>query len=125
MGLDGLLSSRVADLTGIVNASTDDTWDRRRTAIPAITGPARLNGAAGNRKALEERFGLEKGPGPIFCVISRLTWQKGMDLVAEAADDIVALGGSSSCSAPAIRRWKARLWRPRRATAGIWHGDRL
>ncbi|MDX0750109.1 glycogen synthase GlgA [Sinorhizobium medicae] len=94
MGLDGLLASRVADLTGIVNGIDGDTWNPQTDPhIPAHYGPATLKRRAGNRKALEERFGLERGPGPIFCVISRLTWQKGMDLVAEAADDIVALGG--------------------------------
>jgi starch synthase len=46
-----------------------------------------------NKQAMAERFGLAQDDGPLFCVISRLTWQKGMDLLAEAVDDLVGLGG--------------------------------
>jgi starch synthase len=41
---------------------------------------------------VEARFGLAPGSGPVFCVISRLTWQKGMDVLAEVLDDLVQLG---------------------------------
>ncbi|MDK1490641.1 glycogen synthase GlgA [Sinorhizobium sp. 7-81] len=94
MGLDGLLASRVTDLTGIVNGIDADTWDPQTDPhIVRHFGNGTLKQRAANRKALEERFALEKGKGPIFCVVSRLTWQKGMDLLAEVVDDIVALGG--------------------------------
>ncbi|MGE6782633.1 glycogen synthase GlgA [Ensifer adhaerens] len=94
MGLEGLLKSRVADLSGIVNGIDADIWDPQTDPHVAqhFTGTS-LKQRAGNRRALEERFGLEKGNGPIFCIVSRLTWQKGMDLVAEVADEIVAMGG--------------------------------
>ncbi|WP_104664594.1 glycogen synthase GlgA [Ensifer adhaerens] len=94
MGLEGLLKSRVADLSGIVNGIDADIWDPQTDPHIAqhFTGTS-LKQRAGNRRALEERFGLERGNGPIFCIVSRLTWQKGMDLVAEVADEIVAMGG--------------------------------
>ena len=38
-------------------------------------------------------FGLTPGDGPLFTVISRLTWQKGMDVLAEQLDTLVSLGG--------------------------------
>ncbi|WEX77034.1 glycogen synthase GlgA [Sinorhizobium numidicum] len=94
MGLEGLLASRVDDLTGIVNGIDADLWNPQTDPhIVAHFGPGTLKRRGANRKALEDRFGLEKDPGPIFCVVSRLTWQKGMDLLAEVTDDIVALGG--------------------------------
>ena len=37
-------------------------------------------------------MGLDKDDSPILVVISRLTWQKGMDLLAEVVDDIVRSG---------------------------------
>ncbi|HEV7309875.1 glycogen synthase GlgA [Ensifer sp.] len=93
MGLEGLLKSRVADLSGIVNGIDADVWNPQTDPHIAQTFSATsLKQRVLNRRALEERFGLEKGDGPIFCVVSRLTWQKGMDLVAEVADELVALG---------------------------------
>ena len=44
------------------------------------------------RRAVEEAFGLAPDDGPIFCVISRLTGQKGMDLVVATAHDLVDAG---------------------------------
>ena len=38
-------------------------------------------------------FGLEKNEGPLFVVISRLTWQKGMDVLLETLDHLVGIGG--------------------------------
>ncbi|WEX89165.1 glycogen synthase GlgA [Sinorhizobium garamanticum] len=94
MGMDRLLASRVDSLIGIVNGIDADTWNPETDPhIASHYGPGTLKRRAGNRKALEERFGLDSSPGPIFCVISRLTWQKGMDLLAEVTDDIVTLGG--------------------------------
>ncbi|PDT51693.1 MULTISPECIES: glycogen synthase GlgA [Sinorhizobium] len=94
MGMEGLLASRAPDLTGIVNGIDVDTWNPETDPhIVRNYGPTAIKQRAVNRKALEERFGLDDSRGPIFCVISRLTWQKGMDLLAEVADDIVTLGG--------------------------------
>ncbi|WP_026616210.1 glycogen synthase GlgA [Ensifer aridi] len=94
MGMEGLLASRAADLTGIVNGIDVDTWNPETDPhIARNYGPTKIKQRAANREALEERFGLDKSSGPIFCVISRLTWQKGMDLLAEVADDVVARGG--------------------------------
>src|SRR4029079_13091179 len=42
--------------------------------------------------ALEARFELEAGEGPLFAVISRLTWQKGMDVLGLSLDALVASG---------------------------------
>lgn len=46
---------------------------------------ATLKNRAANRAAVQEFFGLHDDNAPIFCIISRLTWQKGMDLIAACA----------------------------------------
>ena len=51
-----------------------------------------LKGRAANRRAVEERFGLEHDDSPLVCVVSRLTWQKGMDILAAVLDGVVAAG---------------------------------
>ena len=42
--------------------------------------------------SLEGEFGLRRENGPILAVVSRLTWQKGLDLVADLCDEIVERG---------------------------------
>ena len=42
---------------------------------------------------LEAEFGLDEGDGPLFIVVSRLTWQKGMDVLGECLDHLVGIGG--------------------------------
>lgn len=94
MGFEGLLSARLSHLSGIVNGIDTDVWNPQTdTHIAANYGPTTLKKREINRKALSERFGFDNAPGPIFCVVSRLTWQKGMDVLAEVIDDIVDNGG--------------------------------
>ncbi|HKU53927.1 MAG TPA: glycosyltransferase, partial [Rhizomicrobium sp.] len=52
-----------------------------------------LNMRRANKRAIESGFGLTRGDGPLFTVISRLSWQKGMGVLAEQLDTLVALGG--------------------------------
>ncbi len=94
MGLDGLINARAHQLMGIVNGIDTAVWDPATDPhIAAPYGASSLRQRTENRKALMERFGLDDGAGPLFCVVSRLTWQKGIDLIADAADWIVAEGG--------------------------------
>jgi starch synthase len=93
MGLEGLLGHREKDLTGIVNGIDADVWNPETDGnLTANYGAGSLKSRAENKRAVAERFGLVQESGPLFCVISRLTWQKGMDLLAEAVDDLVGLG---------------------------------
>jgi starch synthase len=94
MGLDGLLNLRSADLTGIVNGIDVSIWNPATDVHLARTYEANtLAGRAANKRALEERFALEHDGAPLFCVVSRLTWQKGMDILAAVVDGIIAMGG--------------------------------
>ncbi|ANN60185.1 starch synthase [Mesorhizobium loti NZP2037] len=93
MGLDGLINMRSSDLYGIVNGIDTAIWDPEtdKHLVSNYTA-ATLKARAPNRAAVEERFGLDRDDSPIVCVISRLTWQKGMDILATVIDGLVATG---------------------------------
>lgn len=94
MGLEGLLDGRADSLHGILNGIDGDIWNPATDALLARRYSARsLAGRAANRRALEKRFALDHDAAPIFIIVSRLTWQKGMDLMADAIDALVAGGG--------------------------------
>ncbi|WP_371156721.1 glycogen synthase GlgA [Jannaschia sp. 2305UL9-9] len=85
MGLDGVMRARAADLSGIVNGIDLDVWNPEDDAnAPEGYSARTLRKKAINKEALEGRFGLTRGEGPLFCVISRMTTQKGLDLLLEA-----------------------------------------
>lgn len=93
MGLDGLLNTRAADLHGIVNGIDTGIWDPAADPLLAGVYSAKTLKARGaNKRAVEERFGLVGGEGPILCVVSRLTWQKGIDVIVAALDEMVGAG---------------------------------
>ncbi len=93
MGLDGLLRARRSVLSGIVNGVDTSVWDPTTDAHLAETySVARLGARARNKRAVEEAFGLEASDEALFCVVSRLAWQKGMDLLGECIDPLVAAG---------------------------------
>ena len=94
MGLDGLINARADALHGIVNGIDTKVWDPATdTLVSSNYTQSKLKKRQANRKALAERFGFADTDGPVFTVISRLTWQKGIDVLAEVAGDIVAMGG--------------------------------
>ena len=94
MGLEGLLNRRVSDLHGIVNGIDVDVWNPQSDKDVANHYSAGdLKARRENKRAVEAQFGLVDDDAPLFCVISRLTWQKGVDLIAQSADDLVAMGG--------------------------------
>jgi starch synthase len=95
MGLEGLLAHRAADLSGIVNGIDVDTWNPETDPlISANYSTGSLKSRANNKAAVARRFGLVADDAPLFCVVSRLTWQKGMDLLAEAVEELVQQGAN-------------------------------
>jgi starch synthase len=94
MGLEGLLQSRADVLHGILNGIDNEAWNPQTDpALHTHFGHNSTELRAGNKRALELRFQLDDTPGPLFSVVSRLTWQKGLDMLVECADDLVAAGG--------------------------------
>ncbi len=94
MGLEGLLQERSDVVTGILNGIDASEWNPGTDpALPQTYGASTIFERVKNKRAIEERFGLETGDGPIFSVVSRLTWQKGLDMVPGLVDGLVAQGG--------------------------------
>ncbi len=93
MGLQGLIAARASDLHGILNGVDDDVWSPENDAHITRYGASNLGDKAVNRAALIEEFGLGEVPGPLAIVVSRLTWQKGIDLLSEALPGFIADGG--------------------------------
>ena len=94
-GLDGALRHRRDRLHGILNGVDDAVWN---PASDPLVQPgyntSNLSGKALAKAALQTRMGLAARPEAlVFTVVSRLTDQKGLHLVAQVADELVARGG--------------------------------
>ena len=85
-GFDGLLRARSADLTGILNGVDARFWNPATDPHIAKTYDAdSLESKAANKSALQRESGLAQSPSvPLFGMISRMTSQKGGDLVLGA-----------------------------------------
>ena len=91
MGLDGVLRSRRADLSGILNGIDLSVWSPEVDEnIQQYKTP---RGKAANKKALRAEFGLPDSDGPLCVVVSRLTEQKGLDLLLGALPTLLERGG--------------------------------
>lgn len=85
-GLDGILRARVKDLCGILNGVDYETWHPSRDpALPQAFDADHMDGKMVCKRALQDGFGLTHSDAPLFGMVSRLYWQKGVDLLAEAA----------------------------------------
>lgn len=81
-GLDSLLRYRSFDLHGILNGIDVDTWDPATDArLTHHFDAETLDNRAHNRRALQTYAGLpQKENVPLVAMISRLDWQKGLDI---------------------------------------------
>ncbi len=94
-GLDGLLSHRKNDLHGILNGVDQAIWNP--SVDPIIEAKYSAKSVAGKLKcktALQEMMGLTvQNDTPLFGVVSRLTEQKGLNLVLAGLNEILKRGG--------------------------------
>ena len=90
-GLDGILNARAAEVSGIVNGIDKTVFNPSSDPrLPAHFNKGRLKGKAACKQALQERVGLEqKADVPMFAMVTRMTEQKGFDLVACVLDDLM------------------------------------
>jgi starch synthase len=95
MGLDGLLRTRAAVVQGIVNGIDDTVWNPATdAALPQTFSSLRIDMRVRNKTALQTRMGLAPGVDrPLFGVVSRLSYQKGLDLLLQALPGVLARGG--------------------------------
>ena len=91
MGLDDLLRARQRTLVGILNGVDYDEWSPERDSlIPVRYSIRSLPGKGKNKRALLENVGLPYAArAPVLGVVSRLTHQKGFELVFEALPEFL------------------------------------
>ena len=94
-GLDGVIRSRGGDVSGVLNGVDGAVWNPAVDASLAVRYSAtQLAGKATCKAALQKELGLELKPdAPVFGLVSRLTSQKGLDLLLGALPGLLRRGG--------------------------------
>jgi starch synthase len=134
-GFDGVLARRQADLVGILNGIDTARWNPQTDAF--VPAHFTADSLAGKRKAkalLLEAAGLPHDKRalsrPVIGLVSRLTDQKGMDLIAAAIDDLMSLDAAWTMLGNGEPRYE-ELWRslaaryPDRVSATIGFDERM
>ncbi len=93
-GFDGILTARRHALSGILNGIDTRVWNPATDALlPARYSATNAVGKARCKQALQKELGLRARPGlPLCGLVARLTEQKGIDLVINVMDEIIAAG---------------------------------
>jgi starch synthase len=96
-GFHGILARRADALTGILNGIDTERWNPANDDLIGASYTAEdLSGKATAKQVLLDTVGLPAGAParrrPVVGMISRLTDQKGFDLIVAAAGDLLALG---------------------------------
>lgn len=91
-GLQGSLRARSSDLVGILNGVDYDEWNPVTDKyIPYTFSVDDLNGKEKNKQELLWQLGLDYSPqAPVISMITRLAWQKGIDLLYKCLPHILA-----------------------------------
>ncbi|MEO1103176.1 MAG: glycosyltransferase, partial [Pseudomonadota bacterium] len=94
LGFEGIVAARRGQLSGILNGVDLNVWNPATDPhLAARYDAADPSARAPNRQALMERFGLQLADeAPLFCIVSRLTPQKGIDLVLAALPRLLDRG---------------------------------
>jgi starch synthase len=92
--LDGLLSYRRDVLYGIVNGLDYDVWNPATDqAIAQNYDASSIESKVENKLALQQENDIPQDPQiPLIGVVSRLSYQKGLDIIADAAHDMIHSG---------------------------------
>ena len=132
MGLDGLLRGRGEAVHGILNGIDEGVWNPAADPALAQTYTAlRIAERAVNKTALQTRLGLARSADrPLFAVVSRLSHQKGLDLLLHTLPRILDRGGQFALLG-AGERWleagfgDAAASRPEAAACVFAYDERL
>ena len=90
VGLDGVLRHRAKDLHGILNGVDYTIWNPAKDEhLEANYDAANMAGKAACKAALQRALGLPVREVPVFGSVTRLFWQKGLDLVADAMPELL------------------------------------
>ncbi|HET7061783.1 MAG TPA: glycogen synthase GlgA [Nitrosospira sp.] len=92
-GMEGLLASRHNEISGILNGIDTDEWDPGNDPYLARHySISNLAAKSVNKKELQQVLGLDVDPRfPLFGAVSRITYQKGCDLLLRIAKELIAI----------------------------------
>jgi starch synthase len=134
-GLEGVLARRSGDLVGILNGIDTARWAPDSDSyVPAKFSAGNLEGKREAKRLLLTEAGLpadgQSLGRPVIGLISRLTEQKGFDLIASASDDLMSLDATWVMLGSGERRfeegWRTLAARyPRKVSATIGFDERL
>jgi starch synthase len=90
-GLDAVLHARAGRVHGILNGIDYRVWSPALDAeLPARYDVGALQGKSACKTDLQARLGLRVDPGaPLFAIVSRLAWQKGIDVALDALSPLL------------------------------------
>ena len=93
-GLQGLLATRSDDLTGILNGIDTQEWNPATDVhLPKNYSNKRIAGKQAVKLALQQQLGLQiDANAPLLGVVSRLTHQKGLDLLPSIMSQLIQQG---------------------------------
>jgi starch synthase len=91
-GLEGVLQERAASLVAILNGVDYDVWNPASDPlIISRYNPANLSGKKACKAGLQRSFGLPEAPEiPVIGMVSRLTTEKGFDLLEKALPKLLS-----------------------------------
>ncbi|CAN5631521.1 glycogen synthase GlgA [soil metagenome] len=120
MGFDSALSDRDDPLIGIVNGIDLDVWnpatDRHIVANYSAVNPA---AKSLDKAALQAELELDAEPGaPLFCIVSRLTEQKGLDLLLAVVPQLLTCGAQLAVLGAGDRKLEKAFGRAARKHPG-------
>jgi len=112
-GLEGLYKERKKDLFGVINGVDYSEWNPAADPlIPATFSPSDMGGKHACRKSLLEAFGLKaEAATPVVGMVTRLTGQKGIDLVTRAMPELMKLDMTLVIVGMGDKKIEARLRR--------------
>ncbi len=125
-GMDGVLRHHRKKLFGILNGADYQEWDPRTdTHIKARYGPRSLQGKRDCRKSLMRKLSLKIPDSvPIIGLVTRLTHQKGIDLLVRYFDELMALEAAWAILGTGDPRYETFLAEQSRKYPGRFHYER-
>ncbi len=96
MGLNEVLRFREYDFCGILNGIDYEEFNPSNDKLIAKEFSLKnyVSGKEENKKAILKEFNLENESAPLYSLVSRVTWQKGMNLVFSAVRELVNKGAN-------------------------------
>ena len=130
-GMEGLLATRAHDIHGILNGIDMQEWNPAADPhLEATYDLEHLEGKKAVKQALQISMGLSLDESPLLGVVSRLTAQKGLDMLLDVMEDLLKQGcqlGMLGSGAPELedgfRQLAARY--PQRVGVSIGYNEAL